>query len=179
MMNPNLNECACMPEYVVELEFMQKTDDRFHYEFRRDDFDFSFGSAESINPNSPGLRLSADNLYFNAPNPDRLTASLAAHCRSRHYGRRDDCNKRGATARGHLYCDAEVGQGIDFKRENPRKPPLNAVAESLRRLDDSNHISTVVSTVVSGVGLTNMSTGGCCVSSSASHVSATSFIRRS
>ena len=58
MMNPNLNECACMPEYVVELEFMQKTDDRFHYEFRRDDFDFSFGSAESINP-------------------DRLTASLA------------------------------------------------------------------------------------------------------
>ena len=26
-----------MPEYVVELEFMQKTDDRFHYEFRRDD----------------------------------------------------------------------------------------------------------------------------------------------
>ena len=77
MMNPNLNECACMPEYVVELEFMQKTDDRFHYEFRRDDFDFSFGSAESINPDSPGLRLSADNLYFNAPNPDRLTASLA------------------------------------------------------------------------------------------------------
>ena len=58
MMNPNLDECACMPEYVVELEFMQKTDDRFHYEFRRDDFDFSFGSAESINP-------------------DRLTASLA------------------------------------------------------------------------------------------------------
>ena len=77
MMNPNLNECACMPEYVVELEFMQKTNDRFHYEFRRDDFDFSFGSAESINPDSPGLRLSADNLYFNAPNPDRLTASLA------------------------------------------------------------------------------------------------------
>lgn len=77
MMNPNLNECACMPEYVVELEFMQKTDDRFHYEFRRDDFDFSFGSAESINPDSPGLRLSADNLYFNASNPDRLTASLA------------------------------------------------------------------------------------------------------
>lgn len=104
---------------------------------------------------------------------------VGAHCRSRHYGRRDDCNKRGATARGHLYCDAEVGQGIDFKRENPRKPPLNAAAESLRRLDDSNHISTVVSTVVSGVGLTNMSTGGCCVSSSASHVSATSFIRRS
>ena len=30
-----------------------------------------------INPDSPGLRLSADNLYFNAPNPDRLTASLA------------------------------------------------------------------------------------------------------
>lgn len=55
MMNPNLNECACMPEYVVELEFMQKTDDRFHYEFRRDDFDFSFGSAESINPDNPGL----------------------------------------------------------------------------------------------------------------------------
>mgnify|MGYP003368058834 FL=1 len=77
MMNPNLNECACMPEYVVELEFMQKTNDRLHYEFRRDDFDFSFGSAESINPDSPGLRLSADNLYFNAPNPDRLTASLA------------------------------------------------------------------------------------------------------
>ena len=173
MMNPNLNECACMPEYVVELEFMQKTDDRFHYEFRRDDFDFSFGSAESINPDSPGLRLSADNLYFNAPNPDRLTASLADT------SGRDDCNKRGATARGHLYCDAEVGQGIDFKRENPRQPPLNAAAESLRRLDDSNHISTVVSTVVSGVGLTNMSTGGCCVSSSASHVSATSFIRRS
>ena len=66
-----------MPEYVVELEFMQKTNDRFHYEFRRDDFDFSFGSAESINPDSPGLRLSADNLYFNASNPDRLTASLA------------------------------------------------------------------------------------------------------
>lgn len=66
-----------MPEYVVELEFMQKTDDRFHYEFRRDDFDFSFGSAESINPDSPGLRLSADNLYFNASNSDRLTASLA------------------------------------------------------------------------------------------------------
>ena len=104
---------------------------------------------------------------------------VGAHCRSRHYGRRDDCNKRGATARGHLYCDAEVGQEIDFKRENPRKPSLNAAAESLRRLDDSNHISTVVSTVVSGVGLTNVSTGGCCVSSSASHVSATSFIRRS
>lgn len=104
---------------------------------------------------------------------------VGAHCRSRHYGRRDDCNKRGATTRGHLYCDAEVGQGIDFKRENPRQPPLNAAAESLRRLDDSNHISTVVSTMVSGVGLTNMSTGGCCVSSSASHVSATSFIRRS
>ena len=103
---------------------------------------------------------------------------VGAHCRSRHYGRRDDCNKGGATARGHLYCDAEVGQGIDFKRENPHQPPLNA-AESLRRLDDTNHISTVVSTVVSGVGLTNMSTGGCCVSSSASHVSATSFIRRS
>lgn len=30
-----------MPEYVVELEPLQKTDDRFHYEFRRDDFDFS------------------------------------------------------------------------------------------------------------------------------------------
>ena len=46
-----------MPEYVVELEFMQKTDDRLHYEFRRDDFDFSFGSAESINPDSPGLLM--------------------------------------------------------------------------------------------------------------------------
>ena len=77
MMNPNLNECACMPEYVVELEFMQKTDDRFHYEFRRDDFDFQLWLGRKYKSRQPGTAPVGRQSHFNAPNPDRLTASLA------------------------------------------------------------------------------------------------------
>ena len=76
MMNPNLEGCACMPEHVVELEFQQKTDDRFHYEFRRDDFDFSFAASESVDADSPELHLSGDILSFSNPDSGRLTASL-------------------------------------------------------------------------------------------------------
>lgn len=76
MMNPNLNECACMPEHVVELEFLQKTDDRFHYEFRREDFDFSFGTAESVSADSPELHMTNGLLSIKCPDSDRLTASL-------------------------------------------------------------------------------------------------------